>query len=280
VHNLHLWLYQEKLKIRRINNMTTTSNDQFNIQGSLGAFTAFETVKQTDETNLSDKIKAWKEMHASPEVMLMLFCVMIMDSGGPFDNTYSSKTGLKADGSSITRNKEDLINETGKEMNYVTAYRNCISDVKAQEDDGKDGGGSTTQINADIALMQQYFSQQIFQGSSQDTFTQAQTDITSVMNDCSSGGTFSSLADMWAWSQKGPNDPSYDATKVTTAGNDIQKLTNAINNLFSMTSVNSNALGAQLQDAEGDYKSFLAVITKMMQALFQVISQTMKASGG
>lgn len=255
--------------------MSTPSD--FNIEKDLQAYTDFETIKKADQDDLQSKIDAWKHMSASPETLLMLFCVMIMDSGGPFDNMYGQKTGMKGDSSIAKVKGENLIEETGKMMNYVTDYRNAATDIKTQLDNGKDGTGSTDQILADLNVMTKYWNSDIFGGSSGTTFTQAGLDINSVLSDMQNHGW--SLSDLWKTSQLGPSDPGYDPTKVTQAGNDIQKLTNAINNLFSMTSVNSNALGAQLQNAEGDYKSYLSVIEKMMQSLFQIISQSLKATG-
>jgi hypothetical protein len=255
---------------------TPTPPPDFNIEKDLNAYLAFETQKTADKDGLQAKIAIWKHMSASPETLLMLFCVMIMDSGGPFDNMYGQKTGMKGS-SSITKIKgEDLIEETGKMMNYVTDYRNAATDMKNQLDLGKEGKGDIAKIDADLKVMAQFWNSDIFKGSSGDTFNQASSDIQAVLNDIGPGKTFASLSDLWTTSQLGPNDPGYDPAKVTQAGTDIQKMTNGINNLFSMTSVNSNALGAQLQNAEGDYKSYLSVIEKMMQSLNQIITQSIQ----
>lgn len=229
-------------------------------------YQGFEAIKQLDALNLKDKLKVWRSMNASPEILLMLFCMNIMAAGGPLDNSIASRTGLKANGSSLTRNQENLLTETGKELRYVSAYRDAISDIKQQLNAGKGGGGDPQAVRNDIQAMQDFIHVGIFQNADP-TFTQSIGDLSSILNNIGPGKTYASFQDMWNKAQQMGDQQ---------AGADIQKFTNAANNLFSMAGIQSNVLQTQLQDTQGNYKSFLAVIQAMVKSLYQVITQTLQ----
>jgi hypothetical protein len=226
-----------------------------------------------DNNNLKAKIEAFKAMQGDPEYLLMYFFTQILNAG---DNQGGEMSG---NGSSFARREEDKLQEVAKELNYASAFREAISQIKEQLELGKDvvSGGSPYIVLFDLNAMEEYRTKnwngapEIFQGED-DTFEKAIGDIRSVA-DAVNAGYYHNFNDLWGASQ------NVGDTKASAL---IQKFTNASDTLFSAVGVQNNVLNTQMQDVEANYKSYLSIDTQGWKALMSVISNAIKnsSSGG
>lgn len=238
------------------------------IEKAYGDYYDFDKyTKAVDTANANRKLEAWKNMKGDPEYLLMVFftCVMM---GGDFSS-------LGGDGSSLTHEQENQLTEVGKELNYASAYRDTVTDIKnVLTAHTTDTAYSLARIRLDIRKMKEYMDPsmfdpehgvpEIFQGG-EDTFDSAFADISSICDKIGPelGKPYSSFDDFFNKAQKQGD---------TQAGQDWQKFTNATDSLFSSVGVQQNVLQTQLQDIESNYKSYLSSDSEMLKSLFSIIT--------
>jgi len=252
-----------------------------------------DCVEANDAANVHQMLNnLWSSGESAEMKLRTFFLVVFYNFGsGPYTDSAQNVLGAplhpKENDSSITKvNGENGVTEAGKGIEYVSQFRNVLSDIQQQLDDGQTGTGSTQQINADILLMGAHFNSGIFQGSSASaTWTQFTSGVTQVEGDMAShhnnDGTTWSLADLWAISKMGPGDSykgqAYDPNIVNDATNDINNLSNGVKNIQSLASVNATNLNTKMQDKDGDIKTFLGELSNgFMKSINAVISQSLQ----
>jgi hypothetical protein len=292
------------------NNHVPTDDPTGEITNALNAYNAFDLddghgnmgpkarATHNLNTNLNNFVTLIDKAKDNPELVLAIFFSMIMVNG----TSGQSVDGVTENGSSFTNQEENQITEVSDELNYLSAFRDTISDIKAKFEDAKAENPNTdegkTNLANDLAGIKRDL-QAIDNGrasgafgpgaspimqDSDKTFTSAESDINSVLNQVGPGNTYSDLNDLWNSAgqipagQSGPTPPpsGTNTDKNMGAGGLIQTFTNATDSLFSAVGVQQNVLNTQLQDIEADYKSNLSVASQAMKSFFSIIDASIQ----
>lgn len=219
-----------------------------------------------DTKSLNDKLEEWlqdvKDKKKDPSILLEIFFTEIMTSDG--------------DGS-VTRQDEDKLSKFAKEDNYLSAYRNVISDIKGYLTHHSTDPGDVDKIRVDIKTMEQYRGadafydkQQILQNSD-GTFTNAEVNIGSILDKIGPGKTYSSFDDLFKEAQQ-PSDPN----KPNSATNDFQTFSNNCDTLLSAVGVQNNVVQTQMQDTQSDIKTEYSVVSQAVEAVLKLLGYTVQ----
>lgn len=241
--------------------------------------------KKTDQKNFDAKLGIFKGLSQNPAFILMMFFTTILAANnvphGPFAGNSAS----------YSRNQEDQLTEVAKELNYASAFRNAVSDIKEKVEDAKtkDDPNAIKDIENDIKFMKQYLSNksktnpdgvtkfnpdapQIFENSEQ-TFMKSFDQI--YTGDPKNPGFLDEINSKF----HGSIHAAWEAAEKQgdkVAGGLFQSFTNATDTLFSSVGVQQNVLNTRLQDVESNYKSTLAVVTQGMKSFFSVITNALQ----
>jgi hypothetical protein len=243
------------------------------IQKAYNEYTDFDNnTLWTDAQNFAAKKAAWLNLtkSVSPEVAIMMFWMMLVVGGD------TKGTGLANDGSSYTRNQENSLVEVSKELNYASAYRDAVADIKNQLVNATaTNPGDPEKIREDLLAIMHFnnpamfpasgHAPQIFSSTDDDVFGKANKDIQSILAKIGTGpGQYASFYALAQAAQQ------VDPGKANQASTDFQTFVNGADNLFSAVGVQQNILSTQLQDTESDYKSVLSSDTSAMKAYFSI----------